>query len=130
MNKKASIQLLPMPMQRYGISVSPMLADFSTLNDADLSETPHRHDFFSFFLLEDGMLEFDVDMQRITLVPASLVLLSPGIVHQCTQITNFTRIYALDEAAHSRLNTVYMTAYFMGAGIGTFFGLLSWSAGG
>jgi len=49
---------------------------------------------------------------------------------QATQITNFTRIYALDEEAHSRLNTVYMTTYFMGAGIGTFFGLLSWSLGG
>lgn len=49
---------------------------------------------------------------------------------QATQITNFTRIYALDEEAHSRLNTVYMTTYFMGAGIGTFFGLLSWSFGG
>ncbi|MEJ5056474.1 MFS transporter [Sphingobacterium sp. MYb382] len=49
---------------------------------------------------------------------------------QATQITNLTRIYALDEEAHSRLNTVYMTTYFMGAGIGTFFGLLSWSLGG
>lgn len=49
---------------------------------------------------------------------------------QATQITNFTRIYSLDEEAHSRLNTVYMTAYFMGAGLGTFFGLLSWSVGG
>jgi len=49
---------------------------------------------------------------------------------QATQITNFTRIYSLDESAHSRLNTIYMTTYFLGAGIGTFFGLLSWSIGG
>lgn len=49
---------------------------------------------------------------------------------QATQITNFTRIYALDEEAHSRLNTIYMTAYFIGAGIGTFFGLISWTLGG
>ncbi|MEN5379491.1 MFS transporter [Sphingobacterium kitahiroshimense] len=49
---------------------------------------------------------------------------------QATQITNFTRIYSLDEQAHSRLNTVYMTTYFIGAGTGTFFGLLSWSLGG
>lgn len=49
---------------------------------------------------------------------------------QATQITNFTRIYSLDEAAHSRLNTIYMTTYFLGAGIGTFFGLWSWSMGG
>lgn len=49
---------------------------------------------------------------------------------QATQITNFTRIYSLDEQAHSRLNTVYMTTYFVGAGTGTFFGLLSWTLGG
>lgn len=49
---------------------------------------------------------------------------------QATQITNFTRIYALNEEAHSRLNTVYMTTYFIGAGIGTFFGLISWTLGG
>ncbi|CDS93381.1 MFS transporter [Sphingobacterium faecium] len=58
----------------------------------------------------------------------SIFFLDIGV--QATQITNFTRIYSLDEAAHSRLNTVYMTAYFIGAGIGTFFGLLSWSLGG
>lgn len=49
---------------------------------------------------------------------------------QATQITNFTRIYELDESAHSRLNTIYMTTYFIGAAIGTFFGLISWSLGG
>ena len=58
----------------------------------------------------------------------SIFFLDIGV--QATQITNFTRIYSLDEAAHSRLNTVYMTTYFIGAGIGTFFGLLSWSLGG
>lgn len=49
---------------------------------------------------------------------------------QATQITNFTRIYALDENSHSRLNTIYMTTYFIGGGIGTFFGLLCWKHGG
>jgi len=88
MSKKASIQLLAMPMQRYGINVSPMLADFNTLNEADLTETPHRHDFFSVFLLEEGLLEFNVDLQRISLTPASLLLLSPGLVHQCTRMQN------------------------------------------
>jgi predicted MFS family arabinose efflux permease len=49
---------------------------------------------------------------------------------QATQITNFARIYALDENSHSRLNTIYMTTYFIGGGIGTFFGLLCWKNGG
>ncbi|ACU63528.1 MFS transporter [Chitinophaga pinensis] len=49
---------------------------------------------------------------------------------QATQITNFARIYSLHEHAHSRLNTIYMTTYFIGAAIGTYFGLLSWKTGG
>lgn len=57
----------------------------------------------------------------------SVFFLDIGV--QATQITNFTRIYSLDEKAHSRLNTIYMTAYFIGAAIGTFFGLLSWKHG-
>ena len=58
----------------------------------------------------------------------SVFFLDIGV--QATQITNFTRIYSLDEESHSRLNTIYMTTYFIGAGIGTYFGLLSWSIGG
>jgi len=49
---------------------------------------------------------------------------------QATQITNFAKIYSLDENSHSRLNTIYMTTYFIGGGIGTFFGLLCWKHGG
>ena len=49
---------------------------------------------------------------------------------QATQVTNFTRIYSLHEHAHSRLNTIYMTTYFIGGAVGTFFGLLSWKIGG
>ena len=64
----------------------------------------------------------------IWVLVVSIFFLDIGV--QATQITNFTRIYSLDEEAHSRLNTVYMTTYFIGAGIGTFFGLLSWSLGG
>lgn len=58
----------------------------------------------------------------------SIFFLDIGV--QATQITNFTRIYSLHENAHSRLNTIYMTTYFIGAAIGTYFGLLSWKLGG
>lgn len=67
--------------------------------------------------------------------PLSVVALCVGIFVldigvQATQITNFTRIYSLHEHAHSRLNTVYMTAYFIGGAVGTFFGVLAWRFGG
>ncbi|MBO9202837.1 MULTISPECIES: MFS transporter [Niastella] len=58
----------------------------------------------------------------------SIFFLDIGV--QATQITNFARIYSLHEHAHSRLNTIYMTTYFIGGAIGTYFGLLSWRIGG
>jgi predicted MFS family arabinose efflux permease len=70
----------------------------------------------------------------IKLFPLSIPALVIGIFFldigvQATQITNFTRIYSLHEHAHSRLNTIYMTTYFIGASVGTYFGLLSWKLG-
>jgi len=71
----------------------------------------------------------------LKLLPLSIIALVVAIFVldigvQATQITNFTRIYSLDENSHSRLNTIYMTTYFIGGGIGTFFGLLCWKHGG
>jgi predicted MFS family arabinose efflux permease len=71
----------------------------------------------------------------IKLLPLSVIALIISIFFldigvQATQITNFARIYALDEHSHSRLNTIYMTTYFIGGSVGTYFGLLSWKLGG
>ena len=49
---------------------------------------------------------------------------------QATQVTNLAIIYGLDEKANSRINTVYMTSYFMGGASGTLAGVLSWINGG
>jgi predicted MFS family arabinose efflux permease len=49
---------------------------------------------------------------------------------QAIQVTNLAIIYSLDEKAHSRINTVYMTSYFIGGAIGTLAGVLSWTYGG
>lgn len=75
-----------------------------------------------------SVLAMWISPHSIWVLVLAIFFLDIGV--QATQITNFTRIYALDEEAHSRLNTVYMTTYFVGAGVGTFFGLLSWSMGG
>ena len=39
-------------------------------------------------------------------------------------------IYNLDENSHSRINTIYMTSYFIGGALGTFVGLFCWKHGG
>ncbi|MDD3323030.1 MAG: MFS transporter [Paludibacter sp.] len=50
---------------------------------------------------------------------------------QSLQVTNVTLIYTLgNESLHSRINTVYMTSFFIGGALGTFIGLLCWKFGG
>jgi MFS family permease len=58
----------------------------------------------------------------------SVLLLDVGV--QATQVTNVATIYTLDETAHSRINTAYMTTYFIGGALGSFVGIQCWSAGG
>ncbi|MEO8416464.1 MAG: MFS transporter [Ginsengibacter sp.] len=67
--------------------------------------------------------------------PGSLVILIAGIFIldtgiQAVQVTNVARIYSLDEKSNSRINTIYMTCYFIGGAAGTAIGLLCWQYGG
>lgn len=87
----------------------------------------------SSLLMTVGLIIFSLLLLKffplsVPVMIAAIFLLDIGV--QATQITNFARIYSLDENAHSRLNTIYMTTYFIGGGIGTFFGLLCWKHGG
>ncbi len=59
---------------------------------------------------------------------AAVLLLDVGV--QATQVTNIATIYSLDASANSRINTVYMTCYFIGGSIGTSIGIICWQAGG
>ena len=53
-----------------------------------------------------------------------IILLDLG--QQSVHISNQTRVYALVPAARNRLNTVYMTASFIGTSLGSFIGLWIW----
>lgn len=53
-----------------------------------------------------------------------VVILDVG--QQMTHISNQTRIFSLRPEARSRLNTVYMTACFIGASLGSLLGGLAW----
>jgi len=55
---------------------------------------------------------------------AGVVLLDLGV--QGTQVANQTRIYALEPAARSRLNTVQMVTTFAGGAIGSTIGSYAW----
>jgi MFS family permease len=71
----------------------------------------------------------------VKIFPSSLLsfivaVLMIDIGTQATQVTNLAVIYGLDEKANSRINTVYMTSYFLGGAFGTLAGVLSWTYGG
>jgi predicted MFS family arabinose efflux permease len=57
-----------------------------------------------------------------------VILLDFGM--QGTQVSNQTRVYSLNPAARSRLNTVYMVSYFVGGSLGSMLGSYGWSIAG
>ena len=57
-----------------------------------------------------------------------IILLDVGV--QGAHISNQSRIFALMPEARSRLNTVYMTAYFIGGSVGSVAGGAAWAAYG
>ncbi|MFN6538399.1 MAG: MFS transporter [Nostoc sp. EkiNYC01] len=61
-------------------------------------------------------------------IAVAVLLVDVGV--QATQVTNVARIYTLDAQSNSRINTVYMTTYFIGGAVGTSIGLFCWNIGG
>lgn len=61
-------------------------------------------------------------------IGAGVVLLDLGA--QSNHISNQTRIFSLDPALRSRLNTVYMVTYFAGGALGSWLGAVGWARAG
>jgi predicted MFS family arabinose efflux permease len=72
-----------------------------------------------------GMHFFPVSL---TAIIAGIFILDVGV--QAVQVTNVARIYSLDEKSNSRINTIYMTCYFIGGAVGTAIGLWCLRVGG
>ncbi|MEO6915423.1 MAG: MFS transporter [Chitinophagaceae bacterium] len=89
---------------------------------------PARSQLFAMSLIILGVLVIKIFPLQIFSFVIAVLLLDVGV--QATQVTNLAIIYSLDDTAHSRINTVYMTSYFMGGSIGTFTGIWCWQAGG
>ncbi len=66
----------------------------------------------------------DAAMHMLGLV-IGVVTLDVGA--QMMQVANQTRIFGLGAQARSRLNTIYMTMYFVGGALGSALATLAWS---
>jgi predicted MFS family arabinose efflux permease len=64
---------------------------------------------------------------HLYLFVAGIILIDIG--QQAIHVTNQTRIYAILPEARNRLNTVFMSVSFVGAAVGSAFGLWLWDKG-
>ena len=74
-----------------------------------------------YFILLEGTM-------GIVLVIAGIILIDMGL--QSTHIPNLSRNYALLPEARTRLNTIYMTFFFIGGTIGSSVGSIAWNFSG
>lgn len=90
--------------------------------------SPARSQLFSVSLILAGIILIQIYPFSVIAFVISVLLLDVGV--QATQVTNVATIYTLDETAHSRINTAYMTTYFIGGALGSFAGIQCWNNGG
>ena len=63
----------------------------------------------------------------IHMVLLVLGVLALDVAMQMVQVGNQTRIFGIAESARSRINTIYMTMYFVGGAVGSALASLAWS---
>ena len=95
---------------------------------SDTGGKPKRSLLITLSLVIASILTLKIFPFSVIALSAAVVLLDIGV--QATQVTNIASIYSLDSTANSRINTVYMTCYFIGGATGALVGLFCWKTGG
>jgi predicted MFS family arabinose efflux permease len=90
--------------------------------------SPSRSLVFSTVLTFISILLLKLFPGSIAVIWVTVMLLDIGV--QATQVTNIAVIYTLDEKANSRINTVYMTSYFIGGALGSCITIQLYQLGG
>ena len=90
--------------------------------------TPRRSLLFATGLTFVSIILLKLFPGAIAAIWVTVILLDIGV--QATQVTNIAVIYSLDHLANSRINTVYMTSYFIGGALGSFIAIKLYNSGG
>lgn len=105
-----------------GALVSPMIG---RITDKYGPFKPMRAGIF--LMLAGYLILFFADT-GIALMIIGIILIDMGL--QSTHIPNLSRNYSLLPEARTRLNTIYMTFFFIGGTIGSSVGSIAWNKGG
>ncbi|TDH24588.1 MFS transporter [Segetibacter sp. 3557_3] len=90
--------------------------------------SPYKSLLFSAGLTVVSILVLKFFPGVVAAIWITVILLDIGV--QATQVTNIAVIYTLDQSANSRINTVYMTSYFIGGALGSSIAILLYNLGG
>lgn len=90
--------------------------------------SPAKAQLFAALMVLVSIVLIKVLPESVPAFVVAVLLLDVGV--QAIQVTNVATIYTLDATAHSRINTAYMTSYFIGGALGSFTGLQCWGLGG
>ena len=82
----------------------------------------------SIIMILTGLILLKIMADSLFVLIIAMLILNIGL--PANQVTNLSIIYTLDQTSNSRINTIYMTTYFVGGAIGTFLGLICWKLGG
>lgn len=88
---------------------------------------PRRMVLLGILSILSGFILFYAFPTSIVGIIAGIVILDFGM--QAAHISNQTRVYALIPEARNRLNTIYITATFIGTSLGSALGLWLWNIG-
>jgi predicted MFS family arabinose efflux permease len=82
----------------------------------------------SILMIFAGLIFLKITADSLITLTIAMLILNIGL--PANQVTNLSIIYTLDQSSNSRINTIYMTTYFVGGALGTFLGLICWKLGG
>lgn len=103
-----------------GAIISPYVG---TLNDTRGPSLPMKAGII-IMLIGYGIMFLSI--YSIVIVVAGIVLIDVGL--QAAHVPNLTRVSSLIPEARTRLNTIYMTSFFIGGTLGSVLGSFAWNA--
>ncbi|HEY4252038.1 MAG TPA: MFS transporter [Roseomonas sp.] len=90
--------------------------------------SPRRMVGFGILCSLAAFVVFGLAGETLAGLVAGVILLDLGV--QAAQISNQTRIFALQPEARGRINTIYMVMVFVGGALGSAAGTIAWAIGG